>query len=589
MNMRWDLSDIYTSFDSKEYLEDLAKLDEKIEEVKNFANGLNESKEKVADILRRYVELESSLEVLSRRLSSYAHLNISVDVNNKEANKYMDILMSKGAGLAAPSAIFEKWLGQVENLEAILEKDEFLKEYKFYFMSIKENTMYSLSDREEEMIAKMRNTGSKAWSKLQGTLTSKLLVDIEIDGEVKKLPLTVVRNMAYDKNPEVRKKAYEAELKAYEKINESIAAALNGIKGEVITECELRGYESPLQKTLITSRMDKETLDAMIGAMKEYLPAFHKYFRKKAELLGHENGLPFYDLFAPLGEVDMTFTYEEAQKFIVDNFRLFSEELSSYAKHAFESNWVDAEPREGKRGGAFCSNLHFMKQSRFMANYNGSFSNMTTLAHELGHGFHGYCLREQPTLNSHYPMPIAETASIFCETIVTNAALKSASKEEAFVILENEISGAAQVIVDILSRYIFETNIFEERKNGSISVSRLKEIMMEAQKEAYGEGLDAEVLHPYMWINKSHYYSAGLNFYNFPYAYGLLFTTGLYAEYLNRGETFVAEYKKLLSETGKNDLVGVAKMMNIDIHSMNFWRNSLKLIEEKIEMFVSMK
>ncbi|MFY9612047.1 MAG: M3 family metallopeptidase, partial [Tissierellaceae bacterium] len=267
-------------------------------------------------------------------------------------------------------------------------------------------------------------------------------------------------------------------------------------------------------------------------------------------------------------------------------FRTFSDRLADYAQNAYENNWLDVEPREGKRGGAFCSNIHPIGESRIMANFEGSFSNMTTLAHELGHGYHGLNLKDESILNSRYPMPIAETASIFCETIVENAQLEKSTDEEVLGILESSISGAGQVIVDIFSRYLFETRLFEIRKDHPLSVDELKNLMVEAQKEAYGDGLDHDYLHPYMWINKGHYYSAGRNFYNFPYAFGLLFAKGIYAEYLNRGKDFVPEYDKLLNATGKNSIKDVAAMVGIDVSNPDFFRNSLKLIEKDIERFI---
>ncbi|NLY45198.1 MAG: M3 family oligoendopeptidase, partial [Tissierella sp.] len=331
-----------------------------------------------------------------------------------------------------------------------------------------------------------------------------------------------------------------------------------------------------------------ESLDSMFTAIKEYLPVFQKYYRQKGKILGHENGLPFYDMFAPVGNVDMDFSYEEAMEFIVNNFRTFSDRLADYAQNAYENDWLDVEPREGKRGGAFCSNIHPIGESRIMANFEGSFSNMTTLAHELGHGYHGLNLKNESILNSRYPMPIAETASIFCETIVESAQLEKSSVEEVLGILESSISGAGQVIVDIYSRYLFETKLFEIRKDHPLSVEELKNMMLEAQKEAYGDGLDHDYLHPYMWICKNHYYSAGRNFYNFPYAFGLLFAKGIYAEYLNRGKDFVPEYDKLLNATGKNNIKDVAAMVGIDITNPDFFRQSLSLIEKDIEKFIEL-
>src|SRR5699024_3539805 len=259
-------------------------------------------------------------------------------------------------------------------------------------------------------------------------------------------------------------------------------------------------------------------------------------------------------LFAPIGEVDMSFSYEEAINYIVNNFRSFSDKLADFVQNAYENNWLDVEPRDGKRGGAFCANLHPIGESRVLANFDGSFSSMITLAHELGHAYHGLNLRQESILNSSYPMPIAETASIFCETIVVNAALKDMDEKEAVTILEQSISDDCQVIVDIYSRYLFETRLFETRADHPLSVKALKSYMLDAQKEAYVDGLDSDMLHPYMWLNKTHYYSAGRNFYNFPYAFGLLFSKGLYAIYLKRGEEFVPEYDELLAVTGKRSI-----------------------------------
>lgn len=586
--MKWSLRELYNGFDSKEYLEDFASLDGKVEKFSNWANENLESMENPVEKIEEYINSMINLSKSFSKLMSFAHLTNSVEAKNEESLQYLDKLAVKHTSLTKPNVQFKKFIKNIDNLDELINSSKLLKEHEFFLNQIKRESKYMLSEKEEVLISKMSNTGSRAWSSLQNMLASTLLVDIEIDGEEKQLPLPVVRNMAYDNDPVVRKRAFEAEQESYKKIEESSAASLNGIKGEVITTSELRGFKSPLEETLFNSRMDEKTLDAMLTAMKEFLPVFHKYYRKKAELLGHENGLPFYDIFAPMGEVNRSFTYEEAMKYIIDNFRTFSDKLADFTQNAYDKNWLDIEPREGKRGGAFCSNLHVIGESRILSNFNGSFSNMTTLAHELGHGYHGFNLKEETVLNAGYPMPIAETASIFCETIVVNAALKEASDEEALSILESSISDAGQVIVDIMSRYIFETELFERRKTHPLSVNELKEIMLDAQKQAYGNGLDPDVLHPYMWVNKTHYYSAGRNFYNFPYAFGLLFSKGLYAEYLNRGEEFVGEYDELLNATGKNNIVDVAKRMDIDVNNPEFFRNSLKLIEKDIERFIEL-
>ena len=284
----------------------------------------------------------------------------------------------------------------------------------------------------------------------------------------------------------------------------------------------------------------------------------------------------------------MKYSYEEGKAFVVKQFNSFDKELGEYAKKAMDNCWIDVLPKEGKVGGAFCCAVHSVGESRVLLNYGDNFGDTITMAHELGHGYHGECLKNESILNTNYPMPLAETASNFCETIVKKAAIKEGNKEEAFAILETEISDATQVIVDIYSRYLFETAVFENRQDSPLTVEQIKGLMVDAQKEAYGEGLDPEYLHPYMWTWKSHYYYADANFYNFPYAFGLLFAKGLYAQYLKDKESFPGKYKKLLSVTGKMKIEDVTRTIGIDVSKLEFWRDSLKIVAEDIEQFMKL-
>lgn len=588
MELNWSLKEIYPSFDGDEFKQDLNKLTDIIEEINKWALEATRNKDNLVEKLEDYINKFTKVTDLSSRISIFINLSLSVNTKDKNALRYSDILEKKLTNLIGSSVKFERYISSIEGLDEIISKSKLLKEHEFMLKNIVEQSQYLLSDKEESIIANMKNTGSNAWVKLKDNLISTLLVEIEEDNEIKQIPLTMVLNMAYDKDATVRKKAYEAEIKSYKKVEEGVAAALNGIKGEVLTVCDFRGYKSPLEKTLIDSRMSEESLEAMFLAMKESLPVFRKYLRRKGEMLGHKNGLPFYDLYAPVCEADMKFTYEEGTKFVEKNFRTFSDNLGDFARKAIDNHWIDVKPKEGKVGGAFCENLHFNGESRILLNYGDNFGDVVTLAHELGHGFHGECLNNETTLNSDYPMPIAETASTFCETIIKKAAIKDASKNEALAILETEISDCTQVIVDIYSRFLFEKSFFEARKGSSLSVEEINDLMLDAQREAYGDGLDPDFLHPYMWTWKPHYYDAEYNYYNFPYAFGLLFAKGLYAEYLKKGKTFSKEYEKLLSITGKNKIADVARVMGIDINDTEFWRNSLKTIEEDIEEFIDL-
>ena len=588
MSLNWSLKELYPSFESQEFKIDMDKLTNKINEVNEWANEIVKDNNDILVKLEEYIKRYSKLTELISKIGAFIELSISVNTKDTEALRYSDIFEKKLTHMVEASTKVERYISTIDNIEHIIEKSELLKAHEYVLKSIVEQSKYLLSDKEESIIANMKNTGSNAWSKLKDNLISSLMVEIKENDEVKEYPLTVVLNMAEDKSEEVRKRAYEAEIASYKKVEEGVAAALNGIKGEVLTVCDFRGYKSPLEKTLLDSRMDEESLNAMLDAMKESLPVFRKYLRRKAEMLGHKNGLPFYDLYAPISNADMKFTYDEGAKFVVKNFRTFSDNLGDFAQKAIDNNWIDVEPREGKVGGAFCAGLHFIGESRILLNYGGSFGDVVTMAHELGHGFHGECLKNEAILNSEYPMPIAETASTFCETLIKKAAIKEANKDEALAILEAEICDCTQVIVDIYSRFLFEKSVFEARKESALTVSQIKELMLEAQREAYGDGLDQEYLHPYMWAWKPHYYDADYNYYNFPYAFGLLFAKGLYAEYLKKGESFTSEYERLLSITGKNKIADITKEVGIDIHNKEFWRNSLKTIEEDIEKFIEL-
>ena len=394
--------------------------------------------------------------------------------------------------------------------------------------------------------------------------------------------------MAYDSDAKVRKSAYEAELKAYDKIRDAVAFSLNSIKAQVLTECELRGFASPLAMTLHNAHMKQETLDALLHTMQSYMPKFHAYLRRKAELLGYKNGLPWYELFAPLGEETKTYRIEEAKEYLLKHFRPFAEDMADMMERAFDESWIDFFPRKGKVGGAFCANLSGVKQSRVLTNYDGALGDIVTLAHELGHAYHGMMIENHRPLNTDYSMPVAETASTFHENIIMNAAIEEAKGQEKITLIENQLQDLTQVICDIYSRFLFEKTVFEKRKDSFMFADELEAIMIETQKQAYGDGLDPDYLHPYMWICKSHYYSSGLSFYNFPYAFGALFARGLIVKYQEEKEAFVPKYRELLKATTVSSVEDVAAMADIDLCDEAFWTSCLDTCAQRIDEFLEL-
>ncbi len=377
-------------------------------------------------------------------------------------------------------------------------------------------------------------------------------------------------------------------MQAWKTVEEPLAAAMNGIKGTVNTLNKHRGRKDPIESSLDMARIDQETLDAMLSAMHDSFPMFRRYFRAKAKKFGQKK-LPWWNIFAPVGKSDTKFNFREARDFIMDNFSMFSPDLAEFAGRAFDNNWIDAEQRDGKMGGAFCMDIPGSGESRILCNFDGSIDQVSTIAHELGHGFHNDCMvkANRTRLQRRTPMTMAETASIMCETIISNASLKQVSSpEEELAILEGMLNNDSQVIVDIYSRYLFEKEVFERREKSDLSPEELSEIMERAQLATYGDGLDERYLHKYMWTWKPHYYSADLSFYNYPYSFGLMFGTGLYAIYQERGESFIPEYKDLLSSTGLGSAAELANRFGINIRDKAFWEGSLKVVEKRINRYV---
>lgn len=585
MRTTWTLEDLYSGFQDSKLLKDMEECDGLGAKYTALAERINRASETPVTLIEDYLDAIIHDTIRLRKLQAFGHLTFATQSKSQEALSLKNKVQQYFSDMTPAQVAFKVWLNSVDDLDQLALVSPKISAHLFYLKELKDFNRHLLSSKEEVLISKLTATGSSAWETLQSKVSSQLVYAVTIDGITKEMPIMAIRNLAFSSDREVRKMGYLAELAAYESHAEISAAALNGIKGEVMTLSKLRGFETPLDETLYHSRMDRETLSAMIRAMEAYLPVFRRYLLAKSRLLGNKGPMPFFDLFAPVTTTDANYTIAEAREFIVKYFKDYSTDLSEFADMCFEKGWIDFEPAAGKVGGAFCSNIPSIRQSRVLLNFTGKLKNVLTIAHELGHAFHGDRIMSESILNTSYPMPLAETASIFCETIVRNAVLKDADHELKLAILENSLQGATQVIVDILSRYYFETELFERRADHPVSVDELKGMMTAAQIKAYGDGLDHSTLHPFMWLNKNHYYYANKNFYNFPYAFGLLFATGLYAKYLEDSNTFVPAYDQMLKATGKMNIKQVCGLMNIDPTSTDFWNASLEKIKSDVETF----
>ncbi|MFN8386397.1 MAG: M3 family oligoendopeptidase [Anaerolineales bacterium] len=591
---RWDMTNVYPSLESKEFKNAVKEYSGLLDKFERFykskltkASAKTKSKE-LGALLGKAVDQFNAIYELGGTLGAYIEAFVTTDSRDKTANRLLSELEQVQVRQRNLGTQFSAWVGTLgKKLDEAVITNPSAKAHAFGLKETRDQAKYLMSEAEEMLAAEMSLSGGNAFGKLQGTVTSQLSVDFELDGKLQKLPMPALINLRSHPDEATRHRAYDAENQAWEGVKETLAATLNGVKGETNILWKKRGRKDALHAAIDFARMDRKTLDAMMGAMKDSFPMFRKYYKHKAKKLGKEK-LAWWDIFAPLGKTDKVYSYDEARDFILKHFGEFSSDLRGMTATAFKNNWIDAEQRDGKRGGAFCMGVPAVKESRVLANYDGSFNQVSTLAHELGHAFHNYCAYKagKTELQQNTPMTLAETASIMCETIVTEAVLSSSKDpQETLAVLEAQIENAGQVIVDIYSRFLFEKEVMERREKSELSADDLCEIMERAQKATYGDGLDERYLQKFMWTWKPHYYSPGFAFYNFPYAFGLLFATGLYAIYKKRGADFVPDYMNLLASTGEAPAAKLAKRFGIDITQKKFWQDSLAIIGKQIDRF----
>jgi len=585
----WDMTNIFPALDAPEFEQGFARAVERVNALAQLfdAQRVQRHSDAITDdaTVRAFdavmTHYNATLDEIST-LMAYIQAFVATDSRDALAQAKLSALQLHLVTLSKLETRFTAWLGSLD-VERLVEQSQIAKAHEYALRRAKIQAAHQMSPVEEELAAELNLTGGAAWSRLHGNVSSQIMVEVELDGETKTLPMSAVRNLAFDARRAVRERAYRAELAAWEHHAVPLAAALNSIKGQMNTLAARRNWESALDEALFDAAIDRATLDAMMTAAREAFPAFRRYLRAKAHALGLKE-LAWYDIFAPLGANTRVWEYDDARDFILTQFGTYSEKMQGLARRAFDERWIDAEPRAGKRDGAFCM-LVRGDESRVLTNYKAAYGGVSTLAHELGHAYHNLVKASRTAVQRSTPMTLAETASIFCETIARQAALKEANAPERLAILENSLQDSCQVSVDITSRFLFEQRVFDGRRARELSIQELRDLMTDAQKETYGDGLDETQLHPYMWAVKPHYYRDNLAFYNFPYMFGLLFGLGLFAQYQANPAEFKKGYDDLLSSTGMADAATLAARFGFDIRQPDFWRASLGTLEKEIEQF----
>ncbi len=574
-DLRWDLSEIYSNYDDIEIKKDIDKVNSLLKDINNIKDQTkNKDIEYIESLIEKY---EKQIELFST-LISYSYALLTVETNNENYVKLVNDVNSLNTTVSKSSLILSSEFAALEDvIKPYL--DNRLKDYKFIIKEFIEDTKHQMSFEEEELASEIENATTSAFSRLQEAICSNSTK--EIDG--KKLTVSQLRALGTHKDREIRQKAYEKELEIFEENKLAFATSLNSIKGTKIVLDKKRNYKSPLHCSLRQSRISEKVLNALVSAIEDHLVDFRRYLKIKAKLLNIDK-LGFFDLCAPLSSNSKTYTYDQAKEFILTQFGAFHTPLRDFAKNCFDKRYLDVEPRANKAGGAYCTSFPKIKQIRILSNFDSSYQSVSTVAHELGHGYHDFVCKDNKMLLKEYPMTIAETASIFSEYLVFKGALdQEKTKEGKVALIESFLCECSQTCVDVLGRFYFEKAVYENRKYGELSADKFSSLMLDAQKRTYGDGLDEKYMHKYMWAVKGHYYMPSLSFYNYPYFFGQLFSLGLASIYEKEGKSFALKYDKLLKISASDSLENIAKTVGIDITDKKFWLNSLKLIIKYVD------
>ena len=582
---RWSVADVHQSFDARSFTDAMeaagagvTRLEALFEEHNVRAITPRPVKPADGEAADSVISTFNNVVEAQEILGAYVYATVSTDSRNERAQGLLSEMETLDARVSPLLARLADWVAAL-GAEQLASVSNEARDHMGPLERLQARAEHQMSELEEGLYSELGTTGSSAWGRLQGDLTSQLSTDVHLPTGTKTMPMAAVRGLSTDPDLNVRKAAYEAEMRAWPTIAVACAAAMNSIKGEANVVNRRRKWKQPLDASLYSNNVSLETFNAMQSAVHASLPDFRRWMRVKAKLVGDTNGLSWWNLAAPLSISPGPISWDQGISLVKGAFASYSDRLSHLVDRSISEQWLDAEPREGKVGGAFC--MSFVDdRSLVLLNWSGSVDSAQVTAHELGHAYHNTQLAHRTALQKRLPMALAETASIFCETLVVEEGLSRLQGDDRLALLDVDLIGANQVVVDIHSRFLFETEVFARRQKRTLGVSELNEIMLSAQRDAYGDGLDQSTAHPHMWVLKPHYY--GSHFYNWPYTYGLLFGLGLYAQYQLDPEKFRDGYDDVLSRAGMDTAEQLGQAFGIDVTSESFWTASLDVLRARM-------
>lgn len=584
----WDLDALFEGGSSSEALQQsIEKIEKSISALEGKIGSLGKSPDDGWESV--IVALQETTAALSEA-ANYVECLEAQDTSDANAGRLtglLDALKAKQKSLEVQlealflSADDQAW-------DAFLAR-ETISPISFTLRTQRELATKKMKPEEEILTSDLAIDGYHAWGRFYDKLAGWLRVDFKEEGSTRQLSMGQLHNKMESPDGAVRQHAFEKLEEAWGSVAEQSAMALNSQAGFRLTTYGRRRWDSVLFEPLHLNRMKRETLEAMWDVVASRSERLVPYYNEKARLLGKEK-ITWYDKSAPIATREKSFTYNEATVYILEQFERFNVDLADFARMAFEKRWIEAEDRPGKAAGGFCTDFPVSEATRIFMTFGGSFGSVSTLAHELGHAHHTWVLRKKPYWATEYPMTLAESASTFCETLILDAALANAnSDEERLTLLDKKLDEAATMMMNLRSRFLFETSFFEERTRGPLTVSALNELMVNAQRTAYCGTLAEDAYHPLFWASKLHFYITQYPFYNFPYVFGFLFSNGLYDRALKEGPAFAKDYEALLGDTGIMTCEDLAKKhLGVDLTRPEFWEASVDRAISYVDDFVQL-
>ncbi len=583
LEQRWDL-DVFFPGGSKspQFAEFLQSLEQDLQKAAQVVADLGES---LPDWLTA-INLVQDLGKRLRHASAFVACLNAQNVKDTDAQVLTGRVQQLNAANASVLTSLDEKISALpeEKWNQLLAEPE-LGPIAFNLQERRLRASQMLPPEQEKLVNSLSVNGYHGWSQLYNLVAGNLVIPVEHEGKTLHLSAGQAANWMSHADRNVRQHVFERWEQAWASIADSCALALNNLAGYRLNLYAARRWENVLQEPMEQNRMRLETLEAMWSAVESRRPRLVQYLERKRELLGLP-GLSWHDVNAPLGSSDTRLTYDQAAAFIVDQFDKFDPEMAQIAIKAFKERWIESEDRPGKRAGGFCTSFPVAKQSRIFVTFSGTMGNLATLAHELGHCYHQHLMNELPPMAQRYAMNVAETASTFAELITMDAAADAATDEkERLSLIDDKMQRAVALLMNIQCRFLFETRFYEERKQGMVSVSRLNELMVEAQKEAFADSLSE--YHPHFWASKLHFYNTNVPFYNFPYTFGYLFSAGVYRQAKEEGAAFRSKYAALLQDTGRMRVEDLAmRHLGVDISKPEFWQGAIDFVTADLEEFL---